>query len=231
MPESLAISPPTYNAFSAQGATIDKSCPSTSSRRLSMALTLGFNIQQGVSYTPGSTQPVGHLLSANICGTALAADLTVTNPQTGNSIPAAGVLEEIYWGEGVGDPISMTAFVSAHNQSALRQLLQTIFSITAVTVTFATHEYDQEVHSWFAAFAPVQPPLSGLIQGKENPQLIVDSTATVWGSAQLYKMYFAMVPPANKAQYLRLANSTTTQVTKPWGLTVGTITGSQTFNP
>jgi hypothetical protein len=188
-----------------------------------MALTLGFNIQQGVSYTPGSTQPVGHLLSANICGTALAADLTVTNPQTGSSIPAAGVLEEIYWGEGVGDPISITAFVSAHNQSALRQLLLPPgFPTTAVTVTFGTHEYDPEVRAWYAAFAPVQPPLSGLIQGKENPQLIVDSTATVWGSAQLYKMSLAMVPPANKAQTLRLATSTTTQVLKPWGMIVAT---------
>jgi hypothetical protein len=35
-------------------------------------------------------------------------------------------------------------------------------------------------------------------------------------------MSLAMVPPANKAQTLRLATSTTTQVLKPWGMIVAT---------
>jgi hypothetical protein len=197
-----------------------------------MALTLAFDISQGLNFTPGNTRAVGHLLSANICGTALAADLTVTDPQTGSTTPAAGVLDEVAWGEGVGDPISMTAFISAHNHSTLQPLLLKALPTTAVTVSFGTHEYDLEVRRWYSAFAPVQPPLSGQIQVvSRSPQLTVDSSATVWGPIQLYKVYFAMMPPANKTQALRLANSVTTQLVKSWGLAVGTIAGSQTLNP
>jgi hypothetical protein len=187
-----------------------------------MALSLYLSVSQGLSFTPGSTHGVGHLLSATICGAALAADITVTDPKTGSSSPAAGVLEEVGWQEGVADPILMTAFISAHNQSVLQRLQQSAIPTTAVTVSFQTREYDQVARSWYSAFAPAQPPLSGLIQemGK-SPQLTVASSATVFGSTQLYKVYFGMVPPANKAQSLRVANSSTSPVLKSWGLAVG----------
>ena len=187
-----------------------------------MALSLYLSVSQGLSFTPGSTDGVGHLLSATICGTTLTADLTVTDPKTGSSTAAAGVLEQAGWQEHVGDPTLMTAFISAHNQSVLQQLQQTVNPTTAVTVSFQTREYDQVARSWYSAFAPVQPPLSGLIQEMDkSPQLTVASSATVFGSTQLYKMDFGMVPPANKAQSLRVANSATSRVLKSWGLAVG----------
>jgi hypothetical protein len=50
-----------------------------------MALSLSLNPQQGLTFNSGSQQPTGHLLSATLCGTALTADLTVTDPVAGSS--------------------------------------------------------------------------------------------------------------------------------------------------
>jgi hypothetical protein len=184
-----------------------------------MALALTFSIQQGVSFTPGSTQAVGHLLSATICGAALTADLTVTNPQTRTSAPAAGVLQQIEWAEGAADPIYMSAFVSAHNQVALRELLLTTMAATTVKISFLTHEFDPVARRWYSAFEPATPPLSGLLSNTSTgPQLTVATTATAVGSASLYQVKFAIVPPASTVENLEVAASATQPVIKTWGV-------------
>lgn len=183
-----------------------------------MALALNFSIQQGVSFSPGSIQAVGHLLAATISGQALAADLTVTDPQAGGSTSAAGVLAQIDWGEGTSDPISMSAFVSAQNQGALRQLMLAALPTTAVTVSFLTHEFDPRASSWYSPFTPVTPPLNGsLHQTSQGPELTVATSATAVGSASLYQVDFTIMPPGGAVESLQVAASATQQSINTWG--------------
>ena len=96
-----------------------------------MTLSYALDTQQGFTFTPGSRDAIGALTAATICGTVLAADLTVTDPVTTATMPAVGVLTQVQWEESIQAPLSLTAYVSAHNRSALEQVLSRPTSSTA----------------------------------------------------------------------------------------------------
>lgn len=183
-----------------------------------MALALNLSIQQGVSFSPGSTDGVGYLLAATMSGAALAADLTVTDPQTGSSTAAVGVLAQVQWAEGTVDPISVSVLVSARNQSALAQLAPAALATAALTVSFVSYQYDPQAATWYSAFTPVAQELNGVLDGtSQEPGLTVAASATAVGSVSLYQVDFAIVPPFRTVEKLQVASSATQQVIKTWG--------------
>jgi hypothetical protein len=185
-----------------------------------VTLSYGLDVQQGLSFAPGGQQGIGHLLSATFFGTALTADLTVTDPTTSTSGPAAGVLQQVQWGETPGSPISMTAYLSSQNATTLQQLLRQTVTNLAVTFSFRVAEFDLQARVYYAAFGPQQPPLKALV-GKSGStlQLQLASTATTIKTAYLYAMSCTLMPPP-QMQPLIVAASATQRLVKAWGITV-----------
>jgi hypothetical protein len=84
-------------------------------------------------------------------------------------------------------------------------------------------DYDQEVKTWFTAFASGQ--LSGTITSQGDPELDVDLNPIVVKEGidvNVYKVHISISPAANLTYTLKLANSSTKIVAKSWGLVVGT---------
>jgi hypothetical protein len=187
----------------------------------------------GFVMDPNVHKRVGWVTALNGFGLAadgLKADLMVFNPMTTPkdgapvSMPVVGVLEKFSWAGGAGDPLQLDFYVSQENAFQIKALQQiTLKNTTVKAVNFAVVDYDQETKAWFTALALGQP-LSGIITGKENPQLDVDLNPVVVKDGidvNVYKVTIAISPQANRVYTLKLANSSTRPVMKSWGLASG----------
>ena len=86
-------------------------------------------------------------------------------------------------------------------------------------------DYDQETKKWYEQAYPIGDPISGIITGKENPELDVDLSpvpAKEGIDVHVYKITIGIVPAANKQYTLHFANSSQKKVAKSWGLVAGT---------
>jgi hypothetical protein len=183
-----------------------------------MPLSYALDVQQGFSFGSGSHAAVGHLITAAVFGTALTADLTVTDPAANASTPAVGVLAQVQWGETPQAPLSLAAYVSVSNHSVLTQLEHQQISGTAVVVNFRVYEYDPVSRGYFVTFAPQQPPLHALVAKSGNTvQLRVSSTPLQVKSLQVYEVAMTLQPPLPQRQGLLVAESPATPLLKPWG--------------
>lgn len=188
-----------------------------------MALSYALDVQQGFTFTPGSHDAVGYLSTATVCGAALKADLTVTNPLTNASMGAAGVLAQVQWAETAGAPLSFTVFVSAPNRGVLEQLVSQQIASTAVILNFGVYQYDVRVQKYFCAFAPEQPPLEAVIAktGRTLELQVAAVPTQVGKSLQAYEVTLT-AGPLPSVQVFKVAPSATDSVAKPWGL-MGTV--------
>jgi hypothetical protein len=182
-----------------------------------MTLSISLDVQQALAFTSGSHAAVGYLVMATVCGTALTADLTVTDPVTNASGLTAGVLAQVQWGETAQAPLFLTACVSAPNRSALQQLVQQQITSTAVVLDFSVYEYDNVELVYFGSFAPEQPPLDALVVKTGNTiELQVSSTPLQVKSLEVYEVSMTVQPPP-QLQELALATNATAKTIKPWG--------------
>jgi hypothetical protein len=160
----------------------------------------------------------------------LKADLQVQNPMTVTGgkpevMSVIGVLEKFTWAGGVGDPLMLDFYVSQENASQLKMLQQTVLKNLAVkAANLNIIDYDQEVKTWFTAFASGQ--LSGIITNKGNPQLDVDLNPVAVKDGidvNVYQITISISPAANQAYPLKLATSSAKTIVKSWGLVVGNL--------
>jgi hypothetical protein len=89
-------------------------------------------------------------------------------------------------------------------------------------------DYDQEKKLWFeqAHPLPLSGGVTGIITGKENPELDVDLTPVPVKDGidvNVYKITMGVVPAANAQYNLHFANTHGKPVAKAWGLKVGTL--------
>ena len=183
-----------------------------------MTLSYALDTQQGFTFTPGSRESIGSLTAATICGTALAADLTVTDPVENASIPAVGVLTQVQWEENIQAPLSFTAFVSAHNRGVIEKILSQQIDSADVVVDFGVYEYAASTHKYFCALTPGQPPLNGIISqagGALFLNLAANSTQ-VTESLAVYEITLT-AGPADQVQTLIVASTAPGSVAMPWG--------------
>ena len=125
-----------------------------------MTLSYALDTVQGFTFTPGSRDSIGSLATATICGTALDADLTVTDPVTNASTAAVGVLTQVQWEETIQAPLSFTFLVSAHNRGVLEQILSQQIASATVILNFSVYQYASPTQKYYCAFTPEQPPQS-----------------------------------------------------------------------
>jgi hypothetical protein len=189
--------------------------------------------ESGFVMDPNEHQRVGWVTALDGFGLpagGLKADLTVSDPMTPPKAgtPAvklvAGILEKFSWAGGINDPLNLDFYASQENAFQIKALQQTSLRNLAVKAANSTViDYDQETKAWFTAFAPVQQ-LSGIITGKEDPQLDVDLNPVLVKDGidvNVYKITIAISPAANHVYTLKFATSSARSVVKSWGLTSG----------
>jgi hypothetical protein len=183
-----------------------------------MTLSYALDTKQGFTFTPGSPEAIGSLTAATICGTALAADLTVTDPVANASRPAVGVLTQVQWEESIQAPLSFTAFVSADNRDVIEKILSQQIDSADVILDFGVYEYAASAHKHFCAFTPQRPPLNGIISQAGGALFLnlAASPTRVTKSLTAYEVTLT-VGPADQVQALIVASTAPGSVAMPWG--------------
>lgn len=136
-----------------------------------------------------------------------------------------GVIEKFEWNGGVGDPLKIEFYTSQFNAHTVKALQQQALKTTMVKkLVWWVADFDQEVKCWFEQAYPKDGKVTGIVTGKENPELDVDLNPVVAKDGidvNVYKITMGIVPAANKAYTLHFANSSKMNTIKAWGLKVG----------
>jgi hypothetical protein len=222
---------------------------------LSSALTLGASTPysfvcdpgSGISSDPNEHKRVGYITTLKGLGVgtpiSFTPDLKVILPYQGSS-PAApvkavtppgntanvvGIIEKFEWDGGVGSPIKIVFYMSQQNAYQIKALMQQALKSTRIDeLGWWIADYDQTTKKWYEQAYPASSrTVSGIVAGKENPELSVDLAPVTLKSATLYKVTLSVAPAANQQYALRFANSSAMNVVRPWGLTVGTLSKTQ----
>lgn len=199
----------------------------------------------GFVMDPNEHKCVGYLTNLAELGlsTPLAKDLTISLPfknpvptyepivsdksfdPVHNTVHVVAVLEQFEWNSGVGDPLNFICWVSQENAFQIKTLQQMTLKTTKITAFgFWIANYDQETKQWFEQAYPQNPEQPGGLLSGGN--LNVDLTPVVVKDGidvNVYKVSFAISPPANQSTAISLANSSTARVVKQWGLVVSTL--------
>ncbi len=201
------------------------------------AYTILCDSASGVLPKPNEYKRVGYVTLFQGMGSSFRPDLRVASPykgyptiagappSTGNTVQVVGVIEKFEWNGGTNDPIKITFYVSQANATQMKALTQLALKSTKVDqLGWWIADYDPEAKKWYEkAYPQGTPAVSGLVTGKENPDLNVDLTPVPLNNATLYRVILSVAPAASMQYALSFATSATTRVSKPWGLTVGTL--------
>ena len=206
--------------------------------------------ESGFVLDPNLPRRVGYLVALDGFGlpARLAANLQVHVPFNAGAVPSykalnytplsatapqglakvVGVIERFRWSGGVGDAIMIDFYVSQENASQIRSLQQVALKTTQVkALAWWIADYDLEVKKWFEQAYPLGTTgaVTGLIAGKDNPELNVDLNPVVVKDGidvNVYKVSISVVPAGNLSYTLQFAASAQKRVAKAWGLAVGT---------
>jgi hypothetical protein len=146
-----------------------------------------------------------------------------------SKMKATGVIESLTFAGGVGDPICVSAYVSAENGQALKAKMQTTLKTTKITkLAWWIVNFDEENKVWFEESFPLTPAtMTGQLNapGGKDIRLVVADEATKIAptiDVNVYNIYFEIVPAANSTYTLNFATSVKTKFVRNWGLKVGT---------
>jgi hypothetical protein len=212
------------------------------------------NWRAGFVMDPTKKQRFGYITALNGFGLSatLAADITVYTPYNTGAAPTyaglssnytapsdtspvgtckvVGVVDHFSWNGGVGDPISLSFYVSQENAAQIKALQQlTLKTTTIKTLGWWLADFDEEVKKWFEQAFPMTPAtVSGQINapGKNDIRLHVASDPEKVApniDVNVYAVNIEIVPAANVQHTLHFANSDQKKVVKGWGLVVGTM--------
>ncbi len=201
--------------------------------------------KSGFVMDPSKKQRVGYLVhfqGLNM-GEFLKQDIDVFTPYSNSEanygelamnkelgkITVVGVIDSFSWGGGVGDPLCISAYISAENAQTLQAKMKGTLDTNVVKkLGWWLCNFDEETKVWFEEAYPKDP---ATIQGQLNApggkdiRLSVASEATKIASnidINVYNLYFEVIPAANSTFALHYATSSKTNFVKNWGLKVGT---------
>jgi len=157
-----------------------------------------------------------------------AADLVIDTSITPSKLTCVGIIETLSWNGGVGDPISISAFISSENAQQIKAKLQTTLKTTSIKhLSWWIVNFDEENKAWFEECYPKDPThITGQLNASgTSVRLSVDNDATKVASnidVNVYRVYLEVVPAANSTYVLGFGISQQKKHVKAWGLKVGT---------
>jgi hypothetical protein len=195
---------------------------------------------------PTKKQRVGYLVSFGGLGlkTPLAQDVEVFTPYNvdgGNTaydklkiendkVKVAGVIESFSWGGGVGDPICVSAYMSAENALQIKGLMKMTLKTTSISqLGWWVGSFDEETKAWFDECHPKEPTeITGQLNapgGKDVRLAVADEPTKVAANVDVnvYSIYFEVVPAANQTCDFHFATASGKSFIKRWGLKVGSL--------
>lgn len=153
----------------------------------------------------------------------------VTIDLTSGKAKCVGAIEDFSFQGGVGDPICISAYVSAENAEVLSAKMKTTLTTTTVTnLAWWICNFDEENKVWYEEAFPKDPvSFKGQLNapGGKEVRLQVASAATKIQSnidVNVYNIYFEVIPAADATYALHFATSGKTKFVRNWGLKIGT---------
>jgi hypothetical protein len=201
--------------------------------------------RSGFVMDPSKKSRVGYLVhfTGLNMGDYLHQDITVFSPynnsETGFSgitldaetkkATVVGLIEHFSYAGGVGDPICVSAYISAQNAEIIKAKMQSTLDTTIVKqFAWWIVNFDEENKAWFEESYPKDPVVvAGQLNapgGKDVRMHVSDEATKVAPNidVNVYNMYFEIVPGANATYALHFATSGKTKYVRNWGLIVGT---------
>lgn len=205
------------------------------------------NKEAGFVMDPNETPCVGYVTALTIGTTEHARDLKVQVPaitplgftglgpqqplpvapqlrsNAGSQIGVVGVVEKFEWEGGVGSPLKLDFWVSQETATQLKSSQQTTLATSVINkLGWWIIDYDQETKRWYEKSFPsgATPWVTGIITGKENPELAVDLSGVPVKDGidvMVYNVSVSVDPSANRQYTLQFANSSRLKVAKSWG--------------
>lgn len=201
----------------------------------------------GFLMDPLKKQRVGYLTALNCIDLAegLAKDITAFTPFSAaeggentynglgdtvdeNKVNVVGVIDNFSFGGGVGDPICISAYVSANNANLLSGKMKDGVKTTKVpSLGWWIVNFDTENKSWYEEAFPLNTTaVTGqLNEGSGEVALQVAPEPTKIAAnidVSVVNVYFEVIPAANQVYNFHFAESLKTKVVRNWGLKVGT---------
>lgn len=182
------------------------------------------DVKQGFEFTQDVQTPVGFIMSAKIGDKDLKADFTdVISPEDGKkTIKVVGVMSGVYFPGGKSDPISFGFNISTANKVTCQSMLDSGLTNVAVEICWEVWDYDPDKKAYYKCFHTNDEKLKGLVT--KNGGVFVFSVSGEADGQVRNPLNFATelaVTPANVAQALQYANSSSAKATMPWGIKEG----------
>jgi hypothetical protein len=207
-----------------------------------MAINLSCDWRAGFVMDPTQKQRVGYLVSFEgmNMGEYLKPDITVFTPynnseqaysgvsiDTDKKAVCVGVIESFSYGGGVGDPICISAYISAENAEVLSAKMKTTLDTTMVTsLAWWICNFDEENKVWYEEAHPMEDAVKGQLNapGGKDVRLSIAQEATKLApniDINVYNLYMEVIPAADATYAFHFATSSKTKYVRSWGLKVG----------
>jgi hypothetical protein len=159
--------------------------------------------------------------------------LNITAESTPASVQCVGVLDSFSWGGGVGDPISLSVYLSTENAQQIKTKLQTTLTTTSIKkLSWWIANYDEVNKVWFEEAYPLGKAsgskflISGQLNapgGKDVRLHVADEAVKVAPNidVNVIEVSFEIVPAANETYDLGFALDEKQKYVNGWGLKVG----------
>ena len=202
--------------------------------------------KSGFVMDPSKKQRVGYLVSFQglDMGEYFKQDIEVFSPYTNSQaeygdvemdnetgkVTCTGVIESFSFAGGVGDPICISAYISAENAEIIKAKLKTTLPTNIVSpLSYWIVNFDEENKVWYEEAFPKDPTeMAGQLNapGGQDVRLQVSDEPTKIGpqiDINVYNIYFEVIPAANSTYTMHFATSSQTKFVRNWGLKIGTM--------
>lgn len=146
-----------------------------------------------------------------------------------NKVTCVGVIEHFSFAGGVGDPLCISAYISAQNAEVLAAKMKTTIDTSIVKkLGWWICNFDEENKVWYEEAFPIDPvTVSGQLNapGGKDLRLAVSSEPSKVApniDINVYNLYFELIPAANTTFAFHFATSSKTKYIRNWGLKIGT---------
>lgn len=143
-------------------------------------------------------------------------------------VTTVGVIDHFSFGGGVGDPICISAYISAENAEVLAAKTKSTLDTTVVSnLAWWIVNFDEENKAWYEECYPLEPTaLNGQLNapGGSDVRLTVAQEPTKVAPTidiNVYNMYFEVIPAASGTFTMHFATSAKTKFVRNWGLMIG----------